>query len=362
MSPIFQGFVRLRKHQFGRQSVFGTVVPATRAYNFTGTPAPNPNWTDSAGDVGSLDPVAPPFRVAPDLPASLTDDSVTYNALPLAMCAFFGGAESPVGAGTAKTWTHTPASLSADDPDVFSYEFGDDVTTDWDQFSDGILDSVEFSGPEGLGPLTSSMTWRFGGWNQTGSTDNPVVGVVPTPGLDVDRTAAIVYLKDGAIYISDAFATLFDPGSKVSGAWHAFTLRLSHEVDVKRTADGTQTFDAAGYGPGARQIELECTFAKTADTVGVGSESDKWMSNSAVNRYVGLRFISTVLAESPSTYYAWDVSMPLRYFTRANGESGQNTIITLAGRAFYDPTYFQGVFESVVVNTLTEAELGVIGS
>jgi hypothetical protein len=33
VSPI-QGFVRLRKHQFGRQGVFGTKVAATRAYPF----------------------------------------------------------------------------------------------------------------------------------------------------------------------------------------------------------------------------------------------------------------------------------------------------------------------------------------
>ena len=50
--PI-QGLVRYRKHQFGRQSVFGTKVAATRAYPFSGTPDVELNWTDPEVDTGS---------------------------------------------------------------------------------------------------------------------------------------------------------------------------------------------------------------------------------------------------------------------------------------------------------------------
>jgi hypothetical protein len=32
------------------------------------------------------------------------------------------------------------------------------------------------------------------------------------------------------------------------------------------------------------------------------------------------------------------------------------------GRAFYDPDDFGGIFRPIVVNTLTEAELGVAGA
>ena len=358
--PVFQGFVRLRKHQFGRQQAFGTAVPATRAYPFSGTPDVNLNWTDPDVNAGSLDPVAPPSRVAPDLAASLTAPALAYNDAQAIMSAFFGGGEAPTGGGTAKTWTTHPASVTVDDPDVFTYEFGDDVLTDWYQLRDGMLDSFEIAGPEGLGPLSATMAWRFGAVASTGSTDSPVTGTVPTPGLAISTTDALIYLKDGAIYIADTVAGL--GAGQILNAWHAFTLRGSHEVDTKRTADGTQTFDASGYGPGARAIELECTFAKTADTVGTGSESDDWMSDQAVNRYVKLVFVSTVLAQSPSTFYGWIVTMPLRYYTRAEAEQGQNTEIVLTGHAFYDPDDFAGVFESVLVNTLTEADLGIAGS
>jgi hypothetical protein len=82
MAPV-QGFVRLRKHQFGRQSAFGTKVAAKRAYPFKGVPDNNLNWTDPDIDAGSLVVVAAPHREAPDLTAPLTDPSLRYNNLAL---------------------------------------------------------------------------------------------------------------------------------------------------------------------------------------------------------------------------------------------------------------------------------------
>ena len=147
MSPV-QGFTRDRKHQFGRQAALGTAVAATRAYPFKGVPAPDLKWTDPDIDVGSIDPVAAPDRMAPDLPASLTTPSLKYNDLPLMLAAIFGGNEVPVpGATTAETWTHKPASATVDPFDPMTYEFGDDVLDDWYQFRDGVLDSARDQRP-----------------------------------------------------------------------------------------------------------------------------------------------------------------------------------------------------------------------
>jgi len=358
--PVFQGFVRLRKHQFGRQSIVGVKVPATRAYPFSGVPEHDLAWTDPEVDAGSRDPVAAPTRGAAELTASLDFPTVHYNNLPIIFCAFFGGQVEPTGGGTAQTWLWEPASETVDDLDPFTYEFGDDVLTDWFQDGDGILESFEITGPEGLGALTATTSWRFGSVSSTGSTDSPVTGTVPTPGLAVAINDAVVYLKDASIFIAsdpDDLAT-----SQILYALHSFTLRADQEIDQKRTADGTQTFDVTGYGPGARNIELELTFAKTADTVGLGSESDAWMSDTAVNRYVRMRFLSTALAESPSTFHEWIFTMPMRYYTREEGDIGGNTTVILTGHAFFDPTDFDGVFDTTVVNTLTEAELGLGGS
>lgn len=351
--PI-QGFTRFRKHQFGRQDVVGAPDPATRAYPFSGTPSVDLAWADPDVDVGSLDPVAAPIRGAVDASASLSAPVVNYNDLPLMLSGFFGDAVTPSGAGADKTWAYTPASTTVDDFDFFTYEFGDDVLTDWFQLNDGVLDSLEFTGPEGLGPVTASMNWRFGNARSTGSTDSPVVGTVPTPSLDVATDDAPVYLKDGAIYIASSVAGL--GAGQVSDALHTFTLRFSQELDLKRFANGAQTFDVDGYGRASRSIELECTFAKTADTVGTGSESDAWMSDTAVNRWVRITFTSTAEADT-AVPYSWTFTMPMRYYTRSEGEIGGNTTVVLTGRAFYDADDLAGVFTSTVVNTLTATEL-----
>jgi hypothetical protein len=356
--PI-QGFVRLRRHLFGRQSVFGTKVAATRAYPFSGVPTNELNWTDPEVDTGSLDPVAAPYRVGSDLTADLTTPSLAYNDLPILFAAFFGGDVEPTGGGTAKTWTWDPSSTTVDERDVFTYEFGDDVLTDWFQLGDGLLESFELTGPEGLGPLEASMSWRFGSFSSTGSTDSPADGGVPQD-LSVATDDAYIFLKDGGIYIADTVAGL-DAG-QVTDALHTFTLRGSQELDLKRFANGDQSFDIDAYGPGARVIELECTWAKTADTVGTGSESDDWSSDEAVNRYVSLRFVSTAVAQTPSTFYALTITLPMRYYTREEGEIGGNTTVILTGHAFYDPDDLDGVFQATIVNTLTDAELGVMAS
>ena len=356
-----QGFVRARKHQFGRQTSINTPVAAQRAYAFKGVPDPDLNWVDPDVDAGSIDIVVSPHREAPNLTASLTDNSLRYNSLPLMLSATLGGDVDGVltGGGTDVIWTYDAESDGSDTQDTFTYEFGDDVLTDWFQFGDGIIETLEITGPEGLGPLTASMSWRFGSIFSSGSTDSPDSPAVPTA-LDVSTGDIVVYLKDGEIAIAsdpDDFGT-----SQVSNALHNFTLRISKEVDLKRWANGDQSFDIDDFGVGSRMIELECTFSKTADIVGIGSESDAWMSDDAVNRFVQMTFTSTALASTtPDVPYSWTFSMPMRYYTRAEGESGGNTTVTLTGKAFRDPssssTAFDGVFKSVVTGTLAAADL-----
>lgn len=359
-----QGLVRLRRHLFGRQAAFGTKVPATRAYPFKGVPSVDLAWTDPEVDEGSLDPVSAPRREIPQLTADLTDNQLAYNNIPLGMCAFFGGNVSPTGGGTAQTWLHQPASTTLDPLDPFTYGFGDDVLTDWFQFGDGILDSWEITIPEGLGAVTTSMSWRFGSVSSTGSTDSPADGGVPED-LSVDTNPVLVYGKDLSIYISSDPDTL--ALNQIMDALHAGVIRFSGDIDEKRYANGTQSFDAEAFVRSSRLIEFEFTFAKTDDTVGLGSESDAWMSDTAVNRYVRFAFESVDEAQG-GIPYSWTITAPARYYTRTEGEVGGNTVIVLTGHAFYDPNGLgsgsgaAGVLESECVNTLTEAELGLMGS
>jgi hypothetical protein len=347
-----QGFVRLRKHQFGRQSAWGNAEPATRAYPFSGVPSVNLNWTDPEGDFGSLFPVAPPTRQAPDLTASLTAPVVNYNDLPLMFSAILGNDEAPSGGGTAKTWVWTPSALTPDPFDVHTYQFGDDVTTDWYQLTNGIITQLQLTGPEAGGPVTSSMNWLFAEVASTGSTDSPVDGTVPTANLSVDTSAIPVYTKDMSIFIDSAFGSI--GSTQISDALHAFEVTITVEVDQKRFINGTQTFDIQEFGRASMLVEFQATFAKTADTVGTGSESDAWMSDTAVNRFVRLSAESTAMAQTagtPDVPYSWVMDMPLRYYTREEGEIGGNTTIVLTGRTYLDSD-LDHAFETTVVNTL----------
>jgi len=83
------------------------------------------------------------------------------------------------------------------------------------------------------------------------------------------------------------------------------------------------------------------------------------MSDVAVNRYIRLTFTSTAFATG-ATPYSWTFDMPARYYTREEGEIGGNSTIVLTAHAFFDGT--NEVFDTTVVNTLTEAMLGDNGS
>jgi len=355
-----QGFTRLRKHQFGRQALFGTPVAATRAYPFSGVPSVNPTWTDPDVDVGSIATVVAPYRGAGDYTFPMTIPLVNYNDLPLLHDASLGFEVEPTGGGTAKTWTHSPSVVApVTQSSRITYEFGDDVLTDWFQLSDGVLESLEFQGPSGGGPVTGSGTWRFGSARSTGSTDFPVVGTVPTPGLEVDQNAACLYVKDLSIYISDSLAAI--AANQIRRALHSFTLSFAMTYDLKRWADGTQSFDAEDIVKTGITVTFTAVFGKTADTVGTGSESDDWFAATAVERYIRLRFESLVEAQS-GIPYSQQYTFPARYYTRTDGEDGGNSTVALEAHANMSPDDANLFFQSITVCTLTNAELGDAGS
>jgi hypothetical protein len=79
------------------------------------------------------------------------------------------------------------------------------------------------------------------------------------------------------------------------------------------------------------------------------------MSDEAVNRFLRMDFESTAFAQtagSPDIPYSWRFDMPLRYYTRTEGDVGGNTTVVLMGRQFYDDAGLGFAFESTLVNTL----------
>jgi hypothetical protein len=357
MPVSLAGFVKNRAHQFGLQTDFGTAVAAKRRYAFKGVPAPDPQWTDPDVDLGSVYVVADPYRTAGSYPASLTVPVLHYNDLPL-IYALFYGAGLGAGSGTpAVTRMCTPSATTPDDAKVASYEFFDDTgSTDAFQFRDTILESYEITGT-GKGPLSATLNFQSGAFFGQGFTDFPANPVIPTV-LDFDPNEAIIYMAD--LFISLA-SSPYDVGypSRIADALHSFTLRGTKTVDRKEFANGDHSFDVDAWGTAAVTHELECTWAKTADIIGTGSESDAWMSETAVDRYAGITAETdpAKVAADTGVPYLWDLALPMRYYTRTEGDMGGNATVVLTGHGFADLTHDIGPLTAEIVNTLTDANL-----
>ncbi len=324
--PI-QGFTRFRKWQFGKQSVLGTGVAATRRMAFRGNLEVEPNWTDQEDvDVGSIDPVLPPYRTAIDVTASLSG-ALNFDHIPMLMAAGLRGGQSGVAGGSGSfVWTHTGLSLTATTLDYFTAEWADDVTGDGYNAKDGIVESLEFSFDDELGPWQVSASWRFGSVNH---------GVTPTAALNVSSNLPLCFGADTQLFIDDTSGGI--GGTQISDALHGASISIENEIDVKRFANGSNSrFAVSGYGLAGRGITASFTFAKASTITGaLDSEVTDWLNADPVNRYLLVRVQSTSLAES-GVPYQWDVKLSGTWRTRGDGERGGNSSVTLEMTGRYD--------------------------
>jgi hypothetical protein len=329
MSPI-AGFTRFRQWAFSAaQSAHGTAATPSGAFPWRGTPDVNPNWTDIDDvDVGSIDPVLTPYRMQMDTTATL-EGPLDYNSLPVIGNAGIVGAVAGSAAGTVITWAHTAKSLTATTLDEFSASWGDDFAQDDMRFKDGILEQIEFSFDESLGPWRVSTQWYFG------SVDVHVT----RPSVTLASNLPLVFGADTALYINNTAATIGT--TQLSDALHSGRITITNTIDKKRFANGSNSrFAVAGYGLAERTIEAEFTFAKTAGIAGFASTSEmrQWLAADPVTRYISVVAISRETIPGSSTAYSWTQNLPLTWRTRGDGELGGNSTITLMGEAKYDPT------------------------
>ena len=362
--PILGGFTRFRKLQFGYQGSnfsahYGTSVAASRVMPWRGVPDINRNATFADVDTGTLHKAVLPYYVRGDFTLPTTGE-LTYDDMPVIWNAALKANNAPTGGGAAKTWTFQPASTGSPDPlGFFTVEQGDDVgdpspetPSDWFQLTGGLIETLTISGPDNMGPLTHSATWRFGKAASTGATDYPVSGTVPTAALTVDDTPSYIELGDGELFIDDTAVGIGT--TKISDALHSMELSITNNYDLKAFANGSNTkYQIHAIGRGEQEITLALQFAKTSQTVGTGSEADDWFSSDPVKRFVELRFTRNEIIAS-STPYSMSIRLPMVYTTRTDGEIGGNTTVTLTGTALYDSTLGYAI-RSVVVNALTSA-------
>lgn len=330
------GFTRFRRHQFGKQSSITSNTAATRRLPWRGPITVDPARTDPDVDVGSLDPVLAPHAGAANYEASLDITAYAYDDAPYAWAAIIKGGVTPTGA-TAKTWTFQAASLTADDFDYFTDEWGDDVTSDYIIGGSGVGDSFEIGFGDDLGVFTGSLSMVYA---------RAELGAGPTGGLVIDDTPQWVYGADTEVFLDTVYSAIGT--TKLTDAVHGATLRINNNLDRKRFANGSNTrFQLAGFGRGAREIELELVLAKTTATIAEAATLD---DNPVPERFIELRTTSPEIITG-STPYSQSIRFPARLMSRSDGEIGGNSTITLTYKGFYDADLGYAM-RAVVVNTL----------
>lgn len=338
------GNTRFRKHQVGIQTLLNTAVPATYVEPYRGAITFNPNTTDPDVDVGSLDPMLDPFRMAQEVACTKTGP-LAFNPAVIRLSAGLKGGVSPstVG-GTGKRWIYQLASLTSDVFDVYSDQWGDDTSdaattpnSDGILAFGGLINVLEETMPEDLGPWTVSDQWVYSGatfGNRTGS-------------LTIDQNPVWAFGADTRFFLDTAVGNIGT--TEISNTVHGATIRVSNNLDLKRMANGNSTrFNLAGYGRGPRVIEFVLTVAKTAAMIAERATLD---DDPVPDRYLAATTTSTQFAGS-GVPYTYDRRGAFHLFDVSDGEIGSNSTMTLTYRAFYDATLTYA-YRALVDNTLS---------
>ena len=324
LTPV-PGVTRLRALQMGKESTFNTAVAATRRYPWSAVPAPNPNWTKTTADTGTLDLAVAPYRLALDIPIAMTIDELASNDLPTLISAGVMGGLAFVASSTSNSLTAAPASTSQDVFDTYTAECFDDATADAWTFAGGVISDMTFTYPQNMGPISVVANWLFSKVSSYPAT--------PTAALTVDTSPVPLYGGDTYFYINDTAGAIGTTQlvSQIYGA----TLALSNNLDAKRFANGSNSqVQVQNYGRGERVLDFTWTFAKATAAI---AESVKWIAASPTERFAEIKTISSVAAAAGIPHsMTWRI--PGYWFTRTWDTINTNTGFTLSGQQVYDGT------------------------
>ncbi len=226
---------------------------------------------------------------------------------------------------TSNLWTYAAASTSQDQFEIFTGEWGDDVTADNFQYGDGVLEHLQLVYPEDLGPIAITADWRFG------TVTYPHTKQV----LSVDPAPVWAYAADTALYINDTAATIGI--TQISNAMHSATIDITNNLDVKRFANGSNTrFAVAGYGRGRRAFTATFKFAKSTQAL---VEAADWLNANATTRYIDVVTNSIVTIPTTATNYAHSIKFGGFWFTRTESIYGTaNATFDLVCQGYFDQT------------------------
>lgn len=334
------GLQRLRKLQIGYQASFASNTSATKVLPFRGSIVIDPQLERPDVDVGSLDPVLAPFAGAAEYTSSW-EGKLAYNDAPDLWAGLIKGGVTPTTvATTGRQHIFQAASLTQDIFAYATYQWGDDVTTDWIHGGSSIIDELTLGFPEELSAWDVNFTTLharagFGG---------------PTGGLSPDMTPTWVYGADTQIYLDSVAGSIGI--TKLIDSVHRAEIAITANNDPKRFANGSNTrFQIANFGRGQRDITITLGVAKTTATT---TERQTIDDAPPAIKYLQLATASTVFVGG-STPYSMTISLPVQLMTATDVEFGENNTgyeFVYSGR--YDTTLGYAIrVVTVSTNTTT---------
>lgn len=315
------GNVRLRAFQLGKETTFGTAVTTTRRFPWSYTPTLDPHWTWPTADTGTLDQAINPYMLASDV-TGVSTGSLAFNDAPYLWAALTKSGVTG-GAGPAYSYVFAPASTSQDSFEIFTGQWGDEVTGDQFQYTSGVLNDLTLTFPADLGPIQTSATWRFASYTYPHTRD----------ALSVDFAPTWAYAGDTALYINSTAGAIGT--TQLVNSMHDVSVNINNNLDVKRFQNGSNTrMQAAGYGRGARTNTTTFSFAKSTAAL---QEVADWLNASPTERFISLE--TTSISTISGTPYSQKIRFGGYWFTRTEGTyATNNTTAQLVCQGFLDQT------------------------
>ncbi len=274
------GIRALRRIQIGKEvtTTKGTAVAATAGLAGVLTMKESPTIHRPVEERGQLAEFSRNVKVA-NLAELTLESNATFEQILYLLHMGVLGNITPVGAGTAKFWTFTPAMEAEGVFDSFTIEYGDNIEQWETEYC--LASAIEISGA-----MNEPMKVKGDIFGRKMTVCEFTSGkVIPTLESIITQKARL-YIddEDGKIGATEKSATLY-----------TFTYAINTGLSPKRFGDGS--IDFSGYYENFKDIDLKITFAFNA-----GAELERLKYVAGSKRLVRIEALGTVAqADEDST-------------------------------------------------------------
>lgn len=276
--------VAFRRIQIGKEATRGTGVAATSKLIGTMRATPQKKWHRPAEDRNSLSEFRRQALIGQRCRLAFEGDATYEQIIAFLLMGIKGAVTPTTPVGTVRLWTFTPNYATANAPDTYTFEWGDDTQEYEATFC--MVESIELTWSEDS-PVTMRVN-MFGRFPSKSSF---------TGALSETSVEEVVANKL-KVYIDGAWANLgtTQKSSLVTGG----TIRITTGYVPTKYADGSQDFSS--YQEQKRHVEIELDMVTST---AFNTEYDAWVAGTL--RAIRLQFDGTTIEGAHDKYLRVDV-------------------------------------------------------